>query len=229
MKKIGVISDPHSNITALEAVVEDMPEVDRIICAGDLVGFGPQPNELVELIKSEDILSVLGNHDHAVVEEKYSSLGDRAERVARWTRAKLKEDNFDFLKKLNTIEELVEEDYEIFLAHGSPRNPLKEYIRPGVSNKALVKMTQEADSDIIVLGHTHVSLKRMIQKKMVLNPGSVGQPRDKNPNASYMILELGNEIEVSNERVEYDINKVEEKTKRFGLPEKFAIRLHFGW
>lgn len=229
MKKIGVIADPHSNLPALEAVLEDMPKIDKIICAGDLIGFGPQPNEVIDLIRSQNILSILGNHDYAVVEEKYSSLDNRAGQVARWTRAKLKKENLDFLKKLNRTEEIVGGGYEIFLVHGTPKNPLKEYVNPGTSNRALVKMTQEADSDIIILGHTHVPLNRMIQGKLILNPGSVGQPRDRNPDASYMVLKLGDEIEVLHERVEYDIERVEDITKDFGLPEKFAIRLHFGW
>lgn len=229
MKKIGVIADPHANLPALEAVLEDMPEVDRIICAGDLVGFGPQPNEVIETINSNNITSVLGNHDHAVVNEKFSSLDERAERVARWTRAKLEKSNLDYLEKLDKTIDIEEEGYEINVAHGSPRKPLKEYIYPGTSNRALVKMTQITDSDIVVLGHTHIPLEQMIQGKLIINPGAVGQPRDRNPKASYMILELGNNKEISRRRVDYDIEKVEKITKNSGLPEKFAIRLHFGW
>lgn len=229
MKKIGVIADPHANLPALEAVLEDMPEVDRIICAGDLVGFGPQPNEVIETISSNNITTVLGNHDNAVVNEKFSSLDERAERVARWTRAKLEKNNLNFLKKLDKTVEIEEEGYEIYIAHGSPRKPLKEYIYPGTSNRALVKMTQTTDSDIVVLGHTHIPLEQMIQGKLIINPGAVGQPRDRNPKASYMVLKLGNDKEVQLRRVDYDIKMVEEITKNSGLPEKLAIRLHFGW
>ncbi len=229
MKKIGIIADPHANLEALETVLKDMPEVNRIVCAGDLVGFGPQPNEVIELVKSKNILSVLGNHDQAVIENNTSTFDEETTKSIRWTREKLDKKNLDYLKKLSEKEWLEEENYEIFIAHGTPRKPLKEYLYPGTSNRALVKMTQEVDTDIIILGHTHVPLKQMIQSKLILNPGSTGQPRDRNPKAGYIILELGEEIKSEQVRIPYDVEETEKKIKDAGLPEKLAIRLHFGW
>ncbi len=229
MKKIGVIADPHSNAVALHAVLEDMPEVDRILCAGDLVGYGPQPNEVIETVRTRNILSVLGNHDHAVITGDYHSYDELATEADRWNRKELKNKNLNFLKKLDEIEDIQVEGHKISIAHGTPRNPLNEYLYPGTSKKALAKMTQTANSDVIVLGHTHVPLEEMIQGKLVINPGSVGQPRDREPKASYMVLELGDEREVSTKRVSYDVEKVEKMIKEAGLPEKFATRLHFGW
>ncbi|KXB06218.1 hypothetical protein AKJ53_00975 [candidate division MSBL1 archaeon SCGC-AAA382F02] len=228
MKKIGVIADPHGNLSALEAVLEDMPKVDRIICAGDLVGYGPQPNEVIDLVKSKDILSVLGNHDYAVYQEKTGSLNKLAAKVAEWTHENLEKENLRFLGKLPKKTK-IEEKYEIFIAHGTPRKPLKEYLYPNVSNRNLVKMTQGTDTDIIVLGHTHIPLEKMIQGKLILNPGAVGQPRDRNPKASYMVLKLGRKKEVIQNRVSYDIEKTEKKINELELPEKFGTRLHFGW
>lgn len=229
MKNIGVIADPHANLAALEAVLEDMPRVDDILCAGDLVGYGPHPNEVVDLVNSKNIFSVLGNHDHAVVEESFGSLNDFAAEAARWTLTELTEENIDFLENLDLKFGTEYEDYSIFMAHGTPRNPLKEYLYPGVSNRALVNMTQGIDADVIVLGHTHVPLERMIQGRLVINPGAVGQPRDRNPDAGYMILKLGREIEVIHERVPYEIDRTTDRIKDLGLPEKLAMRLRFGW
>lgn len=229
MEKIGVIADPHANLDALEAVLDDMPRVDRIICAGDLVGYGPQPNEVIDLVRSKDILSVMGNHDYAVASEDFSSLSDIAAKGARWTRDELEKNNLDFLKKLPEKTEIEAEDHEVFMAHGTPRNPLKEYLYPETSNRALVKMTQEADTDVIVLGHTHIPLEQKIQGKLVINPGAVGQPRDRNPKAGYMVLKLGRKMELIRERVSYDFEATEKKINDAGLPEKFGTRLHFGW
>ncbi len=229
MKRIGVIADPHANLEAFKTVLEDMPDVDRIICAGDLVGFGPEPNEVIEIVKSKDVLSVLGNHDNAVIENDTSSFDEETTKSIKWTREKLDDDNLNYLKKLSEKEQIIEEDFEIFITHGTPRKPLKEYLYPGTSNRALVKMTQEVNTDIIILGHTHVPLKQMIQSKLILNPGAVGQPRDRNPKAGYILLELEEEIKSEQVRVSYDVEKTEKKIKDSGLPEKLAIRLHFGW
>ncbi len=229
MKKIGVIADPHANLEALEKVLEDMPDVDRIICAGDLVGYGPSPNEVIDLVKSKNILSVLGNIDNAVIENDTSSFDEETTKSINWTLDELEDDNLNHLEKLSEKERIEEENYEIFIAHGTPRKPLKEYIYPGTSNRALVKMTQEVDTDIIVLGHTHVPLEQKIQGKLILNPGAVGQPRDRNPKAGYLILELGEEIKTEQVRISYEVEKTEKKIKDAGLPEKLAIRLHFGW
>ena len=229
MKRIGVIADPHSNAVALQAVMEDMPKVDRIICAGDLVGYGPQPNEVVEMVKSMDAVNVLGNHDHAVITGKYNSYDELAAKADEWNQEELTGSNMKFLKKLDETKELEVEGHKIFVAHGTPRKPLKEYLYPGTSKRALAKMTQTANADVIVLGHTHVPMDETIQGKLVINPGSVGQPRDRDPKASYMIMELGSEREVSIKRVSYDVDEVEKMIKEAGLPEKFATRLHFGW
>lgn len=229
MKKLALIADIHGNLEAFGAVLDDMPEVEKILCAGDFVGYGPEPNEVLEIARSKEIISVRGNHDHAVISEKYGDLNELARKSAKWTRQNLKSKNLDFLKDLPKKITLEEEGYEIFIAHGTPRKPLKEYIYPGSSNRALVNITRGTNSNIIILGHTHVPLEETIQNKYIINPGSVGQPRDKNPDASYMILSLGKEKKVLRKRISYNIDKTERKIKNSGLPEKFATRLHFGW
>ncbi|KXA90327.1 hypothetical protein AKJ39_00845 [candidate division MSBL1 archaeon SCGC-AAA259J03] len=229
MKKIGIIADPHANLNALEAVFEDMPEVDKIICAGDLVGFGPRPNEVIEAMKKKNVLCVQGNHDHAVINKKVGSFDEETAKAIKWTWKNLKKENLNYLKKIRKKTKINEEGYEIFMTHGTPRNHLKESLFPGASKRALVNMTQGVKADIIVLGHTHVPLEQTIQGKLIVNPGGVGQPRDRNPDASYMVLKLGDEKELTHSRVSYDIDTTAQEIKNVGLPEKLAIRLHFGW
>ncbi len=229
MKKIGLIADPHSNLAALKAVLEDMGEVDKILCAGDLVGYGPQPNETIDLVKSNDVVSCIGNHDHAVATDNFSFLSEDARKAAIWTKKTLNKSNLNFLKGLDEKLQLKIDEYKIFISHGTPRNPLKEYLYPSTSKRALLKMTQEAKADVILLGHTHVPLEQVIQGKLVINPGAVGQPRDRNPKASYKLLELGEDIEITQKRVSYDVDETEKKIKEAELPEEFGTRLHFGW
>lgn len=229
MKKIGILADIHANLDALEAVLEDMPRVHKTICAGDLVGYGSQPNEVIELVKSKRILTSVGNHDHAVGTGNFESLSELAATAARWTYEELNDESLEFLKKLKQKIEIEVEGYDIFVTHGTPRNPLNEYMFPGASNRALVNMTQGVDADIIISGHTHVPLERVIQGKLILNPGSVGQPRDRNPKASYMMIKLGRKKEIIHKRVSYDAGETERKIKDSGLPEEFGTRLHFGW
>ncbi|MFP4005479.1 MAG: metallophosphoesterase family protein [Candidatus Hadarchaeia archaeon] len=229
MKKIGIIADIHSNLNALDAVLNDMPKTDKIVCAGDLVGYGPQPNEVLDRMKSQNILSVTGNHDYAITKKNFEMLEEIGRKAAEWTFKELSEENLEYLRKLENKKVLNESGYEIFICHGTPRNPLKEYLSPSASNRTTLKMTQNVNSDVIILGHTHVPLNRTLQGKMIINPGSVGQPRDRNPNASYAILELSEKKEITQKRVEYDTKKTAEKIKEAGLPEKLSNRLHFGW
>lgn len=229
MQKIGLIADIHANLPALKAVLEDMPETDKIICAGDIVGYGPQPNKVVELTRSKKITTSNGNHDYAIANEKFGMLGELGKKAAKWTFRELTEENLSYLKKLEKRISLDENGYEIFIAHGTPRSPLKEYLYPSASNRDVLKMTQTVDSEVIALGHTHVPLNRTIQGKLIINPGSVGQPRDRNPDASYMILKLGEEKNVTQKRVSYDVDDTAKKIEEQNLPEKLGTRIQFGW
>lgn len=229
MKKIGLIADIHANLTALEAVLEDMGEVDKIICAGDLVGFGPDPNEVIDLARSENFTAVLGDHDYAVISGKFDFLDELSAEVAEWTRDELEGKNMNFLEKLPRRAEVDAGEHEIFVVHGTPQNPLEKCLLPGASNRTLVDATQFVNSDAILLGHAHVPMKKMIQGKLVINPGSVGQPKDRNPKASYAILKSDKDVEVDIKRISYDIKETEQRIRDSELPKKFGMRLHFGW
>ncbi|MEM2907917.1 MAG: metallophosphoesterase family protein [Candidatus Hadarchaeales archaeon] len=227
--RIGLIADVHSNLTAFRAVLEHMPKVDELICAGDLVGYGAKPNEVVALARERDILSVLGNHDYSAVTRDVSGFNPAAARAALWTAEKLSEENAAYLRRLPERLELKRAGRRIYVVHGSPRDPIFEYVFPDISNRELAELMRDVDADVIVLGHTHMPMRRLVHGKLVLNPGGVGQPRDRDPRASYMVLKLGKEVEVEHERVEYDVAQEAKQIEAVGLPRELAIRLYFGW
>lgn len=100
---------------------------------------------------------------------------------------------------------------------------------PDLPNRELLELTRNVNADVIILGHTHLPMQRVIQGKLVINPGGVGQPRDRDPKASYMIMTLDDEVSVKQERVEYDIERTAKKIEAAGLPSELATRLYFGW
>ena len=227
--KIGIIADPHSNLAALQAVLEQMPKVDDIICAGDLVGYGAEPNEVIDLVKKRGMRAVLGNHDYGAISRDVAGFNPLAAKAVLWTADNLREENAKYLRGLREELALTYGSRRIYVVHGSPRDPLFEYVFPDLPNRELLELTRKVDADVIVLGHTHVPMQRVIQGKLVLNPGGVGQPRDRDPRASYMLLTLDDEISVKHERVEYDVEKTAKKIEAAGLPSELATRLYFGW
>lgn len=227
--KIGVIADPHSNLQAFRAVLKDMPRVNSIICAGDLVGYGAQPNEVVDIARKKGIRTVLGNHDYSAVTRDVSGFNPMAAEAALWTAEHLTEENSKFLRGLPKEVTLSEGGKPIYMVHGSPRRPLTEYIFPGTPNQVLLRLVQGIEADVIILGHTHVPMQQLIQGKLLLNPGGVGQPRDRDPRASYAVLDLKDEPRAEFKRVKYDIGEAAKKIEEEGLPKELATRLYFGW
>ncbi|MEW6222746.1 MAG: metallophosphoesterase family protein [Candidatus Hadarchaeota archaeon] len=229
MTKIALIADPHSNLLALEAVFKDMPGVDRVVCAGDLVGYGAEPNEVVGLLKSKGVQTVKGNHDQAALTRDVGDLNSIAAEAALWTSRKLSQESLRHLSGLATELRLKIGKSRIYVVHGSPRDPMNEYIFPDISNQELARLVEGVEEDIIVLGHTHIQMKRMILGKLVVNPGGVGQPRDGDPRASYAVLTIEEDVKVEFRRVEYDVAAAAEKITAAGLPEELASRLSLGW
>jgi len=227
--KVCVLSDIHSNLEAFQAVLKDMPKVDSIICVGDFVGYGAEPNEVVELARSKDMRAVLGNHDYGAIARDKSGFNPIAAQALLWTSEKLSGDNKRYLHGLPEQLNLTLGEKRVLVVHGSPRDPLFEYVFPDVSNQELFQLTRDVAADVVILGHTHAPMTRMIQGKLVVNPGSVGQPRDRDPRASYTILDIKGEVEVTQKRVDYDIEKTANKIKSAGLPSELATRLFFGW
>jgi predicted phosphodiesterase len=241
--KILVISDVHANLTALEAVLKSAGSVDAVWCLGDLVGYGPDPNECVQRIRSLPHLSCIkGNHDAAVVNDKnIEKFNDEAELSVKYTKAKLTPENLAFLMKLR--EKKITQT--ITLAHGSPRNPLWEYV---VENLVAMMNFAYFNTQLAFVGHSHLPIsftlaengdkivrtiaegdqELIITGRAILNPGSVGQPRDRDPRASYGIFHPEASL-WKIFRVEYDIAAVQKRIFAAGLPEKGAMRLENGW
>ena len=227
--RIGVIADPHSNLAALQAVLKQMPKVDDIICAGDLVGYGAEPNEVIDLVNKRRVHAALGNHDHGAITRDVAGFNPFAAKAVLWTADKLSKENVRYLRGLREELTLTFGSRRVHVVHGSPRDHLYEYVLPDLSNRELLELTRNVNADVIILGHTHLPMQRVIQGKLVLNPGGVGQPRDRDPKASYMILTLDDEVSVKHERVEYDIESAAKKIEAAGLPSELATRLYFGW
>lgn len=243
MTKILVISDVHANHTALQAVLDAAGDFDGVWCLGDLVGYGPDPNECIQTIKElPDLVCLLGNHDAAVLGKiDIDSFNQEARLAAIWTLQQLDEENLDYLRQLPDY--VVDQD--VTLVHGSPRNPVWEYILDIYSAEENFKYF---DTPICLVGHTHIPLVyqkvegnpkvRLIQfqegsiykvtSRAILNPGSVGQPRDYDPRAAYAIFDLEAK-QWESHRISYDIQSVQDRIHEAGLPARHAERLSVGW
>jgi len=241
--RILVISDIHANLTAFEAVLQAASTFDAAWCLGDLVGYGPDLNECVELVQTlPNLLCVKGNHDLAICSsDNLDIFNNEAGESILISRKIISSANVEFLQ---TLPEVIINDLAT-LVHGSPQNPIWEYILDtytAILNFALV------NTPLIFVGHSHLPLmftsdengKRVVRHfpkpgiqtpvtgRAILNPGSVGQPRDNDPRASFGIFD-SQTMTWEIHRVAYDIASVQQRIIRAGLPEKHARRLGAGW
>ncbi len=241
--RILVLSDIHANLTALETVLKDAGQVDAVWCLGDVVGYGPDPNECVARLRMlPNLVCLLGNHDAAALSRiPVETFNVDARRSLEWMQSVLTKETFAFL---STLPETVVTG-QTTLVHGSPRNPVWEYIldlHNAVQNMAYF------ETQLCMVGHTHLPVAFVqtedsneirwttppegkcieLKTRAILNPGSVGQPRDHDPRASYAIFypeKNGWEIH----RVEYDIREVQKRIRAAALPMRHALRLIEGW
>ncbi|MCK4627441.1 MAG: metallophosphoesterase family protein [Sedimentisphaerales bacterium] len=223
----AVISDIHSNLAALRAVLDDIErrQIKEIFCLGDIVGYGPEPCQCLDLIIDRQIAGIMGNHDHAVFYEP-TNFNTGAERASYWTRRALEKEpdsekrsrRWSFLGRLPVSIRMA----KIMMVHGSPRRPVNEYIFPDdiYTNSAKLLTIFEKVDHLCLVGHTHVPgvflddpdfygvdeldyVYPVVEKeKAIINVGSVGQPRDQDVRASYVIV---GEDKIEFVRVEYDI------------------------
>lgn len=228
--KIALLADIHANLEAFQAVLDDIKKqaIDEILCAGDLINYSANPNETLELVKQNEIVSCLGNHDaNAISPVELTQFPPEAQKSLLWTSKQLTNSSKEMLSKLPKTINLNLDGRNIFLVHGSPKNFLWDYVFPNTSENILEDFLNQVKTDILVLGHTHIPMIRRIKGKLVINPGSVGQPRDFRPEASYCILETLN-LRASIIKVPYDINKAALKIISAQLPRYFADRLFTG-
>jgi len=234
--KLALLSDIHSNLEALDAVLDALPEVDRILVLGDIVGYGPDPNAVIGRLQSVKARAVRGNHDQAMLDP--SSLGlfnPHAAAAARWTLDVLTSESRRYLSSLPLYGRFGHHR----AVHGSPRKPyIWEYI---LDELQALEILVRLGSRYCFFGHTH--LPRIFTESgeqipdgtgwielpasALVNPGSVGQPRDGNPEAAYAIVDLTTPA-VRFGRVPYDVATTQSKIREAGLPEVEAARLALG-
>jgi len=205
--KILVISDLHANLAALEAVAQE--RFDHLICLGDLVGYGPAPNEVIRFVRKHAFVAIRGNHDNALaldIDCQCSPANKAlAEATLAYHRTILERENLDWLGTLPTSAEFKLDEYRFAAFHAKPHDHLYGYeITPELPDEELRGEIEGVRADFILLGHTHLPMVRGIGSRVVVNPGSVGQPRDGFPEASYAIIEDGT---VELKRCTYDLQK----------------------
>lgn len=228
--RVVVISDIHSNYDALQAVLSEIGPYDALICLGDLVGYGAQPNEVVSELRSlEPDAIVMGNHDYAVSTGDISGFVNHAVRAVEWTRGEIAPENMNYISSLRAKTEFTASGVSIVLAHGSPRDPLNEYVYPNTPQFILRGLVDESRGRVLLLGHTHVPFLQEFDSKIIANPGSIGQPRDGDPRASYGILEVSVSTSFQLHRTTYDIGAAAGKIAARGLPRLLSERLYAGF
>jgi predicted phosphodiesterase len=240
--RIAVISDIHANLHALQAVLVAIAreDVDEIWCLGDLVGYGPRPNECVARVREHAAVCLAGNHDLAVVERVDLGLFmGPAGAAARWTQGVLDEDARSFLLALQPTAR----GEDVALAHGSPRDPVWEYVLSEPAAEAAFAATTEP---LVLVGHSHVALAIALDEhgvsggtaeegtevelrhgRHLLNPGSVGQPRDGDPRAAWLVIDTS-AARATFRRTGYPIELTQSEMRERGLPEVLAARLAHG-
>lgn len=238
-----VLSDIHANFTALEAVLEDAGDFDAVWILGDLVGYGPDPNECVDLIRRlPNLVCLLGNHDAATLGHINDiAFNPSARQAIRWTREHISSENADYLRQLPELVRLG----EITFAHGSPREPVWEYL---LDARNATENFDYFSTQFCLVGHTHLptiyllnngaNFARLIppennilmplQPRAIINPGSVGQPRDHDPRAAYAMVDL-NTLTIEFHRVSYDIEAVQDRMRQYDFPDRHIQRLFEGW
>ena len=262
--RIGIISDVHGNYAALRTVLEEMGDIDSLWCLGDLVGYGPQPNECIDIVRQYPHLCIPGNHDWGMLGRLDEELFNRDARYALdWTAKTITSSNREYLENLPVT---IKSFGQVFtMVHASPRDPMWEYLLDLFDAAECFPLF---NSRYCFVGHTHVPLifrdmdgvvKAAIPEpgeildlnvwpkleetdaaggpRMIINPGSVGQPRDGDPRSAYMVLDIPNSATTADWdwtarltfwRIEYPIGETQEIMRGLGFPQRLIARLDVG-
>lgn len=220
--RLGLVSDIHANAVALDAVLDAMPPVDGIVCAGDVIGYNPSPRECLETVRGRGWPTVKGNHDRVVASPDDYRHNEMAHAGLRYAREQLDDDQLAWLADLPESTTLADGRVRVVHSHPTDRD---RYVMP--SDFAGLDR-HLGDEDVLVLGHTHVQHYERVGDTLVVNPGSVGQPRDRDPDAAFAVLDLGEEVSVTTHRVGYDVERVRDAIAAAGLPARTGERLERG-
>lgn len=221
----GLISDIHANLPALESVLAELDAcgVDRIFNAGDLVCYGPFPNEVIRLLRQRGVMSIYGNRDREVYEfpwkhEQYqTNLHPLKFRAYEWTYNNLTAGNLDYLKSLPERSSIPVNSHRLLMVHDMPQ------LRLSTPDSEFEEVATIVEEDIIIFGHTHIPFVREAAGKLFVNTGSVGRPGDGDTRAGYALLEVEpGRVVAQMKRVSYDVERTVEAVYRSDLPSELA-------
>ena len=238
MNRVTIFGDIHGNLPALEAVFTDIEkqELTQLYCLGDLVGYGTFPNEVIAAIRQRNIPTLMGNYDQGVGNSSddcgcayRTKEGSTGKRSIAWSNQNTTNGNKEYLRQLVTQIPLGLGDLRVLLVHGSPRK-INEYLYEDRPDATMERLLDIAEADVLVCGHTHLPYHRILPSgRHVVNAGSVGKPKDKNPAACYVVLEAGdNSLGVEFRRVAYDIERAAKAIEATEMPHEYAQMLRTG-
>jgi len=239
--KYAIISDIHANLEAFEAVLEDIKKegAEKCVCVGDIVGYGANPHECIELVRKHCLLCVAGNHDFATIEKtNIEFFNQYARQATLWTRQHITEEDRKYLESLPLVADV---DDLFTVVHGTLYAPaLFDYIQTTFDAYLSLQVLQKP---LCFVGHSHVPISFFLDDavtystdsvirlkpgvKAIINVGAVGQPRDDDPRAAYAIYDTEKNLVVI-KRIEYDVEKAVKKIRDAGLPEILGERLRYG-
>ena len=229
--KLAVISDIHSNLYALMNVLNDIDDkkADLIICLGDLVGYGPHPNETISLIKRRKILCIKGNYDMAVVNNSFDYIRDTPTNIfsLNWNQEELRAQNKYFLETLPCSLSLSFSNKTLKLVHGSP-NKINEYLYENAENT--ISVMDNLSDDVLLCAHTHIPSIKEYKNKLLINPGSVGKPKIGTPDSTYCIIDIDNNGKITPQihQINYDVNKIVKDMEMLNFPSSLIRSLKEG-
>jgi diadenosine tetraphosphatase ApaH/serine/threonine PP2A family protein phosphatase len=238
--RVAVISDVHANLPALEAVLDELGSVDALWVLGDIVGYGPDPDGVVRRLRDENAVVVKGNHDAAVLGQlDVNQFNDDAREAVRWTQDCIESGTREWLA--DQPERRVEDEFT--LVHGSPQDPLWEYLYTVpvarrnfgayetrhclVGHTHLPMVFREEEGHVEVIAPADGSQLHLDERRCILNPGGVGQPRDGDPRACAMVMDTTSGL-VEWHRVPYPIEETQARMRKAGLPGRLIARLEYG-
>jgi putative phosphoesterase len=234
-ENVAVITDIHGNLPALEAALARIAEleIERVYCGGDLVGYGPHPNEVCTLIAERDIPTIYGNYDHAIARDHedcgcaYITAHDRelGQQSVEWTLEHTDQHSKDFMRELPFDLHFEVGATGVHLVHGSPRK-VNEYLFEDKPASLYERLAKAETDQVLVFGHTHKPWFHDFGDVRFVNCGSVGKPKDGDPRGAFAVLSAaGEDVDVTIERVSYDADAVAAEVREVGLPEEFADKL----
>jgi putative phosphoesterase len=235
MERAAVITDIHGNLAALEAVLGwiDGEGIERIYCGGDLVGYGAYPNEVCAVIEEREIPTIYGNYDYAIARNlddcgcAYINEHDRelGQRSVAWTLEHTNQRSKDFMRELPFDLRVALGRVQVRLVHGSPRK-VNEYLFEDKPASLYERLAAAEEAKALVFGHTHKPWVREYGGVLFVNCGSVGKPKDGDPRAGFAIIDdAGGRLDVTIQRVEYDVEGAARAVAAAGLPTEYADKL----